>query len=135
MGLFCRSPCPPPAQVPATPCPNVNTCLRSRNAFIHFLREFRQTHQLSGVPIWHTSMAAAKRWNRMSLHDKFCYIEAAHNSGYVYRARDRRMNRVMNLMRKSLAGEHNVNLIYLSSAVKQMQLWKRKTFKDIWRRT
>lgn len=81
-----------------------------------------------------TATEAGALWSRMPLNDKYCYIEAARNAGYVYKARDRRMNRVMRHLRKSLTeGELRVNLMELSLAVKQMQLWKRKTLDQICR--
>ncbi|XP_036330301.1 uncharacterized protein LOC118742378 [Rhagoletis pomonella] len=106
----------------------------SRNAFMHFLSEYRRVCNRRS-PAWMTAAEAGAVWSRMPLNDKYCYIEAARNAGYVYTARDRRMNRVMRHLRKSLTEhESRVNLVQLSSAVKQMQLWKRKTLDEICRR-
>ncbi|XP_053965436.1 uncharacterized protein LOC128867885 [Anastrepha ludens] len=82
-----------------------------------------------------TASEAGAMWSRMPLNDKYCYIEAARNVGYVFTARDRRLNRVLRHLRKSLTERDNrVNFIQLSAAVKQMQLWKRKVLDEICRR-
>ncbi|XP_018788106.1 PREDICTED: uncharacterized protein LOC108975094 [Bactrocera latifrons] len=105
----------------------------SRNAFMHFLSEYRRVCNRRS-PAWLTATEAGEVWSRMPLNDKYCYIEAARNAGYVYTARDRRMNRVMRHLRKSLTdNEHRVNLMELSLAVKQMQLWKRRTLDEMCR--
>ncbi|XP_012158922.1 uncharacterized protein LOC105665063 [Ceratitis capitata] len=106
----------------------------SRNAFMHFLSEYRRVCNRRS-PAWMTATEAGAVWSRMPLIDKYCYIEKARNAGYVYTARDRRMNRVMRHLRKSLTeADGRVNLMQLSLAVKQMQLWKRKTLEEICRR-
>ncbi|XP_067628846.1 uncharacterized protein [Eurosta solidaginis] len=106
----------------------------SRNAFMHFLSEYRRVCNRRS-PAWMTASEAGAVWSRMPLNDKYCYIEAARNAGYVYKARDRRMNRVMRHLRRSLTErESRVDLLQLSAAVKQMQLWKRKILDEISRR-
>lgn len=113
-------------------CRNIAS-LSSRNAFIHFLHEYRQKFPSQGnVPIWQTTIKAANHWNRMALRDKLKYIQKAHDAGYVYTSRSRRMNRILNLIRSSLLSAGNdVDLLYLKSVFKQIHLWKRKIMHDI----
>ncbi|XP_054739476.1 uncharacterized protein LOC129245383 [Anastrepha obliqua] len=106
----------------------------SRNAFMHFLSEYRRVCNRRS-PAWMTASEAGAMWSRMPLNDKYCYIEAARNAGYVFTARDRRLNRVLRHLRKSLTERDNrINLIQVSAAVKQMKLWKRKVLDEICRR-
>lgn len=106
----------------------ITSTTRTRNAFMHFLSNYRQQHQrdCSKVPAWVIACDAAEAWAKMPLNDKYLFIEAARKTGYIYKSRDRRMNRVMGHLREAVKSDDKCDVLQLSSAVKQMQLWKRK---------
>uniref|UniRef100_A0A1I8P3N8 Uncharacterized protein n=1 Tax=Stomoxys calcitrans TaxID=35570 RepID=A0A1I8P3N8_STOCA len=110
-----------------------DSSLSSRNAFINFLQEYRQNHHTTSThkPLWRMTIEAANRWNNMTLREKYSYIESAHNAKYIYRARDRDVNRILNLMRKSLTSKDTIDLPYLIKAAKHMKQWKRRILNEI----
>ncbi|XP_075166109.1 uncharacterized protein LOC142238375 [Haematobia irritans] len=112
---------------------NQDASLSSRNAFVNFLREYRRNYHPSpsNIPIWRITIEAANRWNNMTLREKYSYIQSAHKANYIYRARDRNVNRIMKLLRKALLTQDHINIPYLMAAVKQMRLWKQKILSDI----
>ena len=110
---------------------------RSRNAFMHFLNTYRCHRHSSSMPASEITKEAAAVWKRLPLNEKYFFIEAARRAEYVWKSRNRNVNKVMNHMRKSLQcdkADNKVNLVQLSLAVKQMQLWKRRLTRCVYKK-
>ena len=108
----------------------------SRNAFMHFLSAYRKyKEQADGsckMSATELSKEAACVWKRLPLYDKYLYIEAARNAKYNYKCRNRNANKILIHIRNSMKNRGNqVDLVELSLAVKQMQLWKRTLLRSI----
>ncbi|KMY92343.1 uncharacterized protein LOC6733594 [Drosophila simulans] len=84
-----------------------NDDCNGRNPFFQFLAHFRKCSNncLGHLSSGRVTLIASKVWNCMSLSERKPFIAAARRFNYTYRSRSKKVNWVLEKLRKTAAGE------------------------------
>jgi len=111
----------------------------SRNAFIHFLKDYRNKNTKIYFPIQRSQSVtdfvrcAAKTWREMKCEEKRKYYCEAKREKYIYLSRNKRFNKVMKRFRKVFNDKANKKCRSkeFSEAACLLRRWKYNVIKNI----
>ncbi|CAD7088141.1 unnamed protein product [Hermetia illucens] len=101
----------------------------SRNPFINYLIEIRQNNPHL-LPTQAVSLAAIQ-WKIMPKNARQRYDECAKRARYVYKSRNKSLNRVLRYLRRATQHPCKIEPIEVLNASKYLKRWKLRVFRNL----
>ena len=74
---------------------------------------------------------AAQEWGSLPISDKKIYQEMSANSKYVYRSKDKNLNKFLKHLRRSFDNSRDINVPELQGTICFLEKWKAKVLRGL----
>ncbi|KAL5287272.1 hypothetical protein ACFFRR_008281 [Megaselia abdita] len=102
---------------------------RTRNPFLHFFAEYSRNNKDVKTSV--AAIKAGKEWKCLRNSEKKIYEDMSARSKYVYRSRDKDLNKFLKHLRQSFTNSNEINVAELKATINFLERWKTKVLRGL----